>query len=80
VNEFEQRLAAALREAVAEARPPGRLTELIRRRNRRHRIRVGAVSLTAVAAIALAVPLAAPALTGGRPPVAGQASPSAPPR
>jgi hypothetical protein len=79
VNEFEQRLAAALREAVAEARPPGRLTELIRRRNRRHRIRVGAVSLTAVAAIALAVPLAAPALTGGRPPVAGQASPSAPP-
>ena len=79
MSDFERRLAAALREAVAEARPPDRLTEMIRRRHRRHRVRVGAVSLAAVAAVALAVPLAVPVLTGGGPPAIGPASPSAPP-
>jgi hypothetical protein len=79
VNDFERQLTAALREAVSEARPPDRLTELIRRRHRRHRVRVGAVSLAAVAAVALIVPLAAPVLTGRGAPVIGPASPSAPP-
>ncbi|MDR0346198.1 MAG: hypothetical protein LBI49_24385 [Nocardiopsaceae bacterium] len=71
MNDFEQRLAAALHESVADARPPDRLMDLIGRRHRRYRIRVGAVTVTAIAAIALAVPLAMPTLTGGRPPATG---------
>ena len=77
MSDFERQLTAALREAVTEARPPDRLTELIRRRHRRHRVRVGAVSLAAVAAVALIVPLAAPVLTGRGSPVIEPASPSA---
>jgi hypothetical protein len=77
VNEFEQRLADSLREAVADARPPDRLMELVRRRHRRYAIRVGAIGVTAVAAAALAVPLAIPAVTGGGSPTIGQL-PSAP--
>lgn len=80
MNDFEQRLAAALREAAAGARPPDRLMELIKRRHRRHRLRTGAVSVAALAATSLAVPLAIPALTSVRSPVTGPApSYAAPP-
>jgi hypothetical protein len=79
VNDFEQWLAATLDEAVAAARPPDRLMELIRRRHRRHRVLVGAVSVAAVAAITLAVPLAVPVLTSVRSPVTGPLPSPAPP-
>lgn len=71
MNDFEQRLTAALHAAADEARPPGRLMELIRRRHRRHRIRVGVTSAAVIAVVALAMPAAVPALSGGRPAAPG---------
>jgi hypothetical protein len=55
MNDFERRLRAAM-SAVAGAPPPPGLMAGIRRRHRRHLLRVGAGCVAVVAALALAAP------------------------
>jgi len=83
VNDFERRLADALHDAVDQANPPGGLVDLIRRRHRRYRTRVGIASVAATAAVvAISLPLAVPAISAGPAPVGpsapGAANPAAP--
>lgn len=79
MNDLERRLRAAM-SAVAGAPPPPGLLAGIRRRHRRHLIRVGAGCLAVVAALALAAPPLAHALRyaghGVPPPVSGPHHPS----
>jgi hypothetical protein len=70
---LEERLAAAMRAAASGAQPPARLTDLIKRRNRKHRVRVTITSVAATAALAVTVPLTAPVWDG-----AGSLQPSQP--
>ena len=79
MTEFERRLRAAM--AAAAEPPPAGLPDAIRRRHRRHVRRVGAACLGAVAAVAIAVPLATHAMVTGpaNHPSAGPRVPSAGP-
>ena len=60
MNEFERRLRAAM--SAAGGPPPAGLMEGIRRRHRRHLLRVGAGCVAVAAALALAAPSATHAL------------------
>lgn len=63
MTDLERRLRATLSAATEQA-PPG-LLDAVMRRHRRHRIHVGASTLAAIAAAALAVPPVTSALSGG---------------
>jgi hypothetical protein len=81
MTDFERRLRAAMT-AAAEP-PPAGLLEGIRRRHRRHRLRVGTACLATVAAAGIAVPLvttgilAGPAATTATSPAARPGTPAA---
>lgn len=74
MNEFERRLRAAM--SAAGGPPPAGLMEGIRRRHRRHLLRVGAGCVAVAAALALAAPSATHALrsaiAGGSGPTVGR--------
>ena len=78
MNDFERRLRAAL--SATASPPPAGLMEGIRRRHRRHLLRVVAGFAAVIAALALAAPPAAHALrsavNGPGPAIGGQVSPS----
>ena len=76
MNEFERRLRAAM--SAAGGPPPAGLMEGIRRRHRRHLLRVGAGCVAVAAALALAAPSATHALrsaiAGGSGPTVGRSA------
>lgn len=74
MTDLETELGEAMRAAVADARPPRDVMELLRGRRRRHRTRQVAVSAAAAAVIVAAVPASMTLLSGGNSPEVGARS------
>jgi hypothetical protein len=78
MTDFEDRLRAAMESSVAAEYPPGDLIARVRRRHRRHTVRLGVAWATAAVAAAVLVPPARSALlTGGTARATAPASASA---
>ncbi|MGD0603588.1 MAG: hypothetical protein ABSA53_08320 [Streptosporangiaceae bacterium] len=80
MTDFEDRLRAAMASSVADEYPPGDLMARVRRRHRRHVIRLGAAWAAVAVAVAVVTPPARSALlAGGTPKPASPARAAAPP-
>ena len=62
MTDFESQLRAAMESAVASRQPPGNLVQQVRRRHRRHVLRVAVAGAAAVAVVAFLIPVGAGAL------------------
>jgi hypothetical protein len=65
MTDFEDRLRTAMASSVADEHPPGDLIARVRRRHRRHSIRLGAAWAAVAVAVAVVTPQARSALLAG---------------